>query len=145
MRKTAIAGVAAAALVAGIVALQAVDSSGAKRQTKCPVTGAEIDPRTSPHVDWEGQRVYLADADAVAAFRRDPEKAFAAVASAGVELENVETNCPVSGEKLLRGGNPTVSYKGRTIRFCCDSCPAKFDLDPARYLAAMPGEQRAGE
>ncbi len=143
MRKSAIGGLAAAGFIVGIALLQAVDSSGAKHQTKCPVTGEAIDPSTSPHVDWQGQRIYLANAAAAAAFRQDPEKAFARFASEGVEAENVETNCPVSGEKLLKGGAPTLRYKGRTIRFCCDSCPAKFELDPARYLAAMPGEQPA--
>ncbi len=143
MRKSTIGGMAAAGLIVGLVVIQAVESPGAKRQTKGPLTGETIDPSTSPHVDWQGQRVYLANADAVAAFRQDPERAFARFASEGVEAENVETNCPVSGEKLLKGGAPTLRYKGRTIRFCCDSCPAKFELDPARYLAAMPGEQPA--
>jgi len=142
MKKSAVAGLGAAGFIVGVALLQAVAGPGSRHQTKCPVTGERIDPAASPHVDWQGQRIYLASA-ALAKFRRDPEKAFAAIEKDGVELENVQTVCPVSGEKLLRGGTPTVRYKGRTVRFCCDSCPAKFQLDPERYLAALPGEQVA--
>ena len=66
----------AAALLAGAVAVMAADKPAAKPQTSCPVTGKAIDPKTSPHVDWEGQRIYLADKAAADVFRKDPEKVF---------------------------------------------------------------------
>ena len=38
--------------------------------------------------------------------------------------------CPISGKKLGSMGDPVVKlYSGREVRFCCDSCPAKFEKD----------------
>ncbi|HEY3319318.1 MAG TPA: efflux RND transporter periplasmic adaptor subunit [Planctomycetota bacterium] len=43
--------------------------------------------------------------------------------------------CVVTGAKLGEMGDPVVyQYEGRTIKFCCDSCPPKFKADPAKYL-----------
>jgi len=134
----------AAALLAGAVAVMAADKPAPKPQTTCPVTGKAIDPKISPHVDWQGQRIYFADTAAADVFRKDPEKVFSKIAAEGVTLENIQTTCPVSGEKLEGGdmGPPVaVSYKGRTVMFCCNMCPPKFEKDPAKYLAKLPGEQ----
>jgi YHS domain-containing protein len=39
-------------------------------------------------------------------------------------------------------GKPvSIRYKGRTVQFCCKMCVKKFEADPAKYLAALPGEQ----
>ncbi len=136
-----------AVLLAALTAVpgNAADTPGGKPQTACPVTGKAVDPKTSPHVDWEGQRVYVADKAAGDAFRKDPETYFAKIEKDGVALQNIQTTCPVSGEKLEGGdmGEPvSVAYKGRTVRFCCSMCPPKFAKDPAKYLATLPGEQR---
>ena len=136
--------VAAALLAGGATLALAAGTPAAKPQTTCPVTGKAIDPKTSPHVDWQGQRIYFADAAAADAFRKDPEKVFATIAAEGVTLQNIQTVCPVSGEKLEGGdmGDPvSVAYKGRTVMFCCPMCPPKFEKDPAKYLAKLPGEQ----
>jgi YHS domain-containing protein len=125
-------------------AARATGEPEAKPQTTCPVTGKAIDPKTSPHVDWQGQRIYFADAAAADVFRKDPESVFAKVGAEGVTLENIQTTCPVSDEKLEggdMGGPVAVSYKGRTIMFCCKMCPPRFDKDPAKFLAKLPGEQ----
>jgi YHS domain-containing protein len=122
----------------------AADKPAPKPQTTCPVTGKAIDPKTSPHVDWQGQRIYFADKAAADSFRKDPENVFSRMAAGGVTLENIQTTCPVSGEKLEGGdmGPPVaVSYKGRTVMFCCNMCPPKFEKEPAKYLAKLPGEQ----
>jgi YHS domain-containing protein len=134
----------AVALLAGAVAVMAADKPAPKPQTTCPVTGKAIDPKTSPHVDWQGQRIYFADKPAADVFRKDSEKVFSRIAAEGVTLENIQTTCPVSGESLQGGdmGPPVaVSYKGRTIMFCCTMCPPKFEKEPAKYLAKLPGEQ----
>jgi YHS domain-containing protein len=134
----------ALAVMAGAMAVIAADKLAPKPQTTCPVTGNAIDAKTSPHVDWQGQRIYFADQAAANAFRKDPEKAFAKFAAEGVTLENIQTTCPVSGESLEGGdmGPPVaVGYKGRTIMFCCNMCPPKFEKEPAKYLAKLPGEQ----
>jgi YHS domain-containing protein len=47
--------------------------------------------------------------------------------------------CPVTGEKLGEMGPPaTFDYQGKKISFCCESCIAKFQKDPAKYLAKTP-------
>jgi YHS domain-containing protein len=134
----------AAAVLAGAMAVMAADKPATKPQTMCPVTGKAIDAKTSPHVDWQGQRIYFADQAAADSFRKDSENVFAKIAAEGVTLENIQTTCPVSGESLEGGdmGPPVaVSYKGRTIMFCCNMCPPRFEKDPAKYLAKLPGEQ----
>lgn len=41
--------------------------------------------------------------------------------------------CPVSGGKLGTMGEPVVKlYEGREVRFCCGSCPPKFEKDLAK-------------
>ena len=117
-------------------------SPAAAPQTKCPVSGTPID--RSVHVDYQGQRIYFCCAKCPAEFRKDPEKYLAAFEREGVQLENIQTACPVSGEKLGEDdmGKPvSIRYKGRTVQFCCKMCVKKFEADPAKYLAALPGEQ----
>lgn len=47
--------------------------------------------------------------------------------------------CPVSGEKLGEMGAPvSIDYQGKKVSFCCDSCIAKFQKEPAKYLAKLP-------
>ena len=128
-------------LIGAAVAL-AADQPAAAPQTKCPVSGTPID--RSVHVDHQGQRIYFCCAKCPAEFRKDPEKYFAAFEREGVQLENIQTACPVSGEKLGEDdmGKPvSIRYKGRTVQFCCKMCVKKFEADPAKYLAALPGEQ----
>ncbi len=148
MRKNFVALLTGVVLVLGAAVALAADQPASKPQTTCPVTGKAIDPKTSPHVDWQGQRIYFADAAAADTFRKDPEKVFATIAAEGVTLENIQTTCPVSGDKLEGGdmGKPvTMAYKGRTIKFCCPMCPPKFKADPAKYLAKLPGEQNGNK
>jgi YHS domain-containing protein len=46
--------------------------------------------------------------------------------------------CPISGKKLGAMGDPVVKlYAGREVRFCCDSCPAKFEKDLDASLAKL--------
>ncbi|HWB20805.1 MAG TPA: hypothetical protein VG711_10920, partial [Phycisphaerales bacterium] len=44
------------------------------------------------------------------------------------------STCPVSGEKLGEMGDAVVkTIDGREVRFCCNSCVAKFEADKATY------------
>ncbi len=141
MRHVLVTCVVVIALAAVGVAAAAEKPAG-QPQTKCPVTGEPID--RSVHLDYQGQRIYFCCPKCPAEFRKDPEKYFAKFAQDGVVLENVQTTCPVSGEKLGEGdmGKPVaIQYKGRTVQFCCKMCVAKFESDPAKYLAKLPGEQ----
>jgi YHS domain-containing protein len=146
MRKSVLAIITSIVLVTGAAVTLAAAEPTSKPQTACPVTGKAIDK--SIHIDFQGQRVYFCSAACPAEFRKDPEKYFAKIAETGVELENIQTTCPVSGDTLEGGdmGEPvTMLYKGRTIKFCCNMCPPKFKNDPAKYLAKLPGEQPAGK
>lgn len=51
--------------------------------------------------------------------------------------------CIVSGEKLGSMGEPiTMVHEGQEIKFCCDSCPPKFNEDPEKHLGQL---ETAGE
>lgn len=127
---------ALALVVAGGVTL----AVAGKAQATCPVSGKAIDKAVS--VDHQGQRVYFCCQGCPAAFKADPEKYYAQFEKDGVELENIQTACPVSGEKLGGHGEATsVSYKGRTVKFCCAACEKPFAKEPEKYLAKLPGEQ----
>ena len=132
----------AVALTIGRAAVAvAAGEQAAKPQTTCPVSGEPIDK--SVHVDWQGQRVYFCCNNCPAKFKADPEKYFAKFAAEGVELENIQTTCPVSGEELGGDmGKPVaLRHKGRTVMLCCNMCKSKFEKNPEEYLAKLPGEQ----
>jgi len=112
-----------------------------KPQTKCPISGKAIDKAKSPHVDYQGQRIYFCSDACPPTFRADPEKYFAVFEKEGVVLENIQTGCAVEGEKL-ENHDSFVDYKGRRVYFCCDGCKEPFAKDPAKYLNKMPGEQQ---
>ena len=122
-------------VAAAVFAAQPLD----KPQTHCPVTGMPIHAATSPHIDYQGQRIYFCSDKCPAAFKADPEKYFGEIEKAGVVLESVQKECPVTGEDIDKAA--FVDYKGRRVYFCCTKCPAKFEKDPAKYLARLPGEQ----
>jgi hypothetical protein len=46
--------------------------------------------------------------------------------------------CPITDNKLGSMGNPIIkSYDGREVRFCCKSCPPKFEKDLAQSMAKL--------
>jgi P-type Cu+ transporter len=45
---------------------------------------------------------------------------------------------PVCGMKVKPDGPHALEREGVTYRFCCAGCKAKFEADPARYLAPAP-------
>ncbi len=51
--------------------------------------------------------------------------------------------CPVMQEEKADPAI-TVSYKGRTIAFCCDKCVRKFNADPEKYVARLPAVKSYG-
>lgn len=112
-----------------------------KPQTSCPVSGKAINKEV--HVDYQGQRIYFCCPACPGEFRKDPEKSFAKFEREGIQLENIQTNCPVSGEKLGEHGEAAViHYKGRTVKFCCPACEKPFRAEPEKYLNQLPGEQQ---
>lgn len=140
MKRTSILLAVAAMVLYGAVAV----ASEARPQTTCLVSGQPIDRATSPHVDWQGQRIYFCCNACPAKLKADPEAFFATAAAAGVVFDNLQATCPVSGEQLDEMGTPThLDYKGRRVMFCCASCEKTFNKDPEKYLATLPGEQPA--
>ena len=107
-----------------------------KAQTKCPVTGELINTASSPHIDYDGQRIYFCCDACVPTFKADPEKYFGAIAAEGVVLENMQTVCPVTEEKI-ENKEAFTDYKGRRIYFCCNGCKEKFAKDPVIFLKKM--------
>lgn len=129
----------------GVVPVQAADKPAPKPQTACPVSGKAINKEV--FVDYQGQRIYFCCPACPDKFRQEPEKYFAQFEKEGIELENIQKTCPVSGEELGEHGEPAViHYKGRTVKFCCPACEKPFRAEPDKYLNSMPGEQaRAGK
>lgn len=48
------------------------------------------------------------------------------------------STCPITGEQLGSMGEAVVKlYEGREVRFCCKSCPPKFEKDLAKSLETL--------
>ena len=49
------------------------------------------------------------------------------------------TTCIVTDNALgSMGDEQRIVHDGREIKFCCEPCVAKFQADPAKYLAKLP-------
>jgi len=105
-----------------------------KMQTNCPVMGGKID--SSVYTDIQGQRVYHCCPMCSAKLKADPDKYFKKAAEDGILFENIQTTCPVSGEKLTDKSVYT-DYEGRRVVFCCKKCRGTFAQDPAKYLQKL--------
>lgn len=106
-----------------------------KPQTHCPVMGGKID--STVFTDIQGQRVYHCCPMCIAKIKADPDKYFKKAAADGVLFENIQTACPVSGEKLEKK-NVFVDYQGRRIYFCCSKCKGMFsEKDAGKYLKKL--------
>lgn len=105
-----------------------------KNQTNCPVMGGKID--STIYTDIQGQRVYHCCPMCSAKLKADPDKYFKKAAEEGVLFENIQTTCPVSGEKLENKAVYT-DYEGRRVVFCCKKCLGTFNEDPGKYLKKL--------
>lgn len=114
-----------------------------KNQTVCPVMGGKID--STVYTDIQGQRVYHCCPMCSDKLKKDPDTYFKKVAVEGVLFENIQTTCPVSGEKL-EDKSVYVDFEGRRITFCCEKCVGAFNEDPAKFLSKMdtPAEKMEG-
>ncbi len=102
-----------------------------KNQTHCPVMGGKID--STVYTDIQGQRVYHCCPMCSAKLKADPDTYFKKAAEEGVLFENIQTTCPVSGEKL-EDKSIYTDHEGRRVVFCCKKCRGTFNEDPAKYL-----------
>ncbi|WP_439889151.1 heavy metal translocating P-type ATPase [Pseudomonas sp. MBLB4123] len=55
---------------------------------------------------------------------------------------HAEQQDPVCGMRVQAGGPFSAQYQGATYSFCSQKCQAKFNDDPARYLAPQPGHDQ---
>ena len=114
-----------------------------KQQTHCLVMGGEIDPKL--YTDIQGQRVTFCCPMCDEKLKAEPDKYFKKAAEEGVLFENIQTNCPVSGEEL-KEKSLFIDHEGRRVYFCCQSCVDSFKGDPDKYLEQMdtPSGEQAG-
>src|SRR5690349_11766262 len=70
---------------------------------------------------------------------------FAAVAAD--KAKDAEKAKPINKKCPVEGGDVdptvTVQYKGKTIGFCCDTCPPDFNKDPEKYMKKVNAELAA--
>lgn len=52
--------------------------------------------------------------------------------------DQAAAQCVVCGNAIPAGEGVTAQYQGRTLRFKCPGCYARFEADPDRYLAGGP-------
>ena len=48
----------------------------------------------------------------------------------------MNAKCPVSGADV--DAAHAVNHDGRVVAFCCGKCKAKFEADPAKFVAKLP-------
>lgn len=113
-----------------------------KQQTLCPVMGGKID--STAYTDIQGQRVYHCCPACSAALKADPDKYFKQAAKECILFENIQTSCPVSGEKLTEK-TTYIDYEGRRVYFCCPNCIPTFKADPQKYLSILDAPAKPQE
>jgi len=110
-----------------------------KAQSKCPVTGEEINKQV--FVVHQGQRVYFCCPGCIDKFKTAPASYLAKLEKDSVELEKTpvpQTLCPVLGGEIDR--QLFVDYGGQRVYFCCQNCLDKFKTDPKGYIKKMKDE-----
>jgi YHS domain-containing protein len=108
-----------------------------KRQTTCPVMeGEKIDKNL--YVDHEGKRLYVCCKGCIKEVSKDPAKWFKKVEDAGITLDKVQVNCPVTGDKIDK--KVFADYEGKRVYFCCAACQEKFNADAKAIVAKMEAE-----
>ena len=104
----------------------------------CPVSGEPVDlAQTSV---FQGQTVAFCCANCKAKFDAEPAK-FAAKLGIEVKAAPINDKCPVSGEPVDPAH--TSVYEGKVVGFCCGNCKKKFDADPKKFAAKLPGGEVA--
>ena len=109
---------------------------------KCPVSGADIDPKF--FVVHEERRVAFCCGKCKAKFEKDPSAFVAKLPAAkrdgaGEAGAPVNDKCPVSGAAV--DAAHTVTHEGRLVGFCCGKCKAKFVADPKAFAAKLPAKK----
>ena len=64
---------------------------------------------------------------------------------AGDATHPPEDRCPVCGNDLKPGEGVAAEWNGQMLRFRCLGCLARFEADPAHYLAGHTDPCRADD
>jgi len=116
----------------GTILIAARSTATNAMNTKCPVSGKDIDPTKT--VVYEGRTIAFCCDDCKAKFQQDP-KPFLSKLNLADASKPVNTKCPVSDKDI--DASKTVVHEGKTIAFCCDDCKAKFQQDPKPFLSKL--------
>lgn len=100
-------------------------------QKICPIGKKEIDPDS--FIEFQGQKVYFCCPGCDKKFLKDPDLYFGQMKERGEVTENIQTLCPVSGDKLDED-KVSLTLPGRKIFFCCKKCVRQFKKDKAKYI-----------
>ena len=57
------------------------------------------------------------------------------------EGEVINDFCPVTGDKIDKDTPYITVYKGKTIGFCCGSCPKAFKSNPEKYMSELEKQE----
>ncbi|MCL4765129.1 MAG: heavy metal translocating P-type ATPase [Hyphomicrobiaceae bacterium] len=114
-------------------------------KVKDPVCGMTVDPQTARHrAEHGGRTYYFCSAGCKAKFEADPGK-YLGHGAQGDEAEHLVKD-PVCGMTVdPHTARHRAEHAGRTYYFCSAGCKAKFEADPARYLAPQQAAEPVPE
>lgn len=119
-------------LTALLASLFLLGVSSADTNTKCPVSGKDVDAAVTSTVKVT---VGFCCSKCQSKFEADPKLKEAAIAKyAGSKESPANKKCDVSG-KDVTDGHTAVAEK--TVAFCCEKCKATFDKEPKKYIAKV--------
>lgn len=127
-----IIAVALFAIVLGVAV--AGERAPAPSQRKCPISGKPVDG--SYYADVDGFHVLTAGPAEADEVRRDPAKAFAALAKNREAATPIVWMCP-SMLNPVAPNYPYVQQAGKRIYYCCRPCEAKIKKDFNGAAATM--------
>lgn len=102
-------------------------------QELCPIMGKKINKKF--YADIQGQRVYFCCPKCDEKFKADADSYFKKAAADGVQFENIQKICPVTGEPISK--KASEDWEGRRVYFCCKMCQPVFAKDPLKYLKRL--------
>ena len=118
---------------AGVVAAPKV----LRAQTNCPITGDVLEDRDA-YIDYEGHRIFVCCKKCVKKANAAPEKVAHAMYMDGVQLENLQTTCAVTG-KELKNRDHFVQVYNKRIYVGSAMAKMKVAVDPSKYLDVLAG------
>lgn len=120
------------------------ERASAPAQTRCPISGAPVDG--SAYADVDGFRVYTAGEREADEVRKNPGKAFSALAKNREAAIPVVWKCP-SMRNPVDSSYPFIQQSGKRIYYCCRPCAPRIKKDfkgAASVMKKMAEEEGRG-